>query len=159
MTNIKEVIHLYLGCEVLCNYNGKGFKAKGILSGKTISEQWEVIHEKLTFIYKYNLKNIKPILRRLDSLTWSDCPEWMPNGFDILISREAKYYYIEIDSKANDGFRLTIHSDGSMSCECKDNGEQYGYKGGELFAHLLKQGFDLFGLIDSGQAIDKNLKP
>jgi len=143
MTNIKEVIHLYLGCEV--EMNGVRIltpsRLETILNGGT----------------GYRLR-----LRRLDSITWADCPDWfkdwMPDGFDILISRQAKYFYIEIDSKANDGFRLTIHSDGSMSCECKDNGEQYGYRGGELFAHLLKQGFDLFGLIDSGQAIDKNLK-
>lgn len=150
MTNIKEIIHLYLGCEVLCNYNGKGFKAKGILSGKTISEQWEVIHDKLTFIYKYNLKNIKPILRRLDSMT------------------EAEKIFI-LCSHLKDGWQPgTVledsDTDWAMRCTHLEYGQKTCYVSKErfpawLFNYLLKQGFDLFGLIDSGQAIDKNLKP
>lgn len=139
---IEDYLPYHIGCE--CMF----LNMKGVVTHKLLASD-NIGHKNL----------IRPLLRPLSSMTEEDCPdwlkEWMPDGYNVFIQRSANNYVVEIDSKASDGYCLTIHTDGSMSCECKDNGEQYGYRGAEIFKHLLSKDFDLFGLIDAGLAIDK----
>lgn len=124
--NIKDYLHLYLGCEceALVKYSEtsqkwvKGYLA-GIVKGKpqaqlydAFGNAWELLHE---------TEEIKPILRPLPDLT----------------NDEAKVLGY---NRAIDWWR--------------DHGH-FGTHSAKNFAYLLKQGFDLFGLIESGLAIDK----
>lgn len=161
---LKDVFHFYLGCEV---------KTNDVVSGDQVIKHGRVgtfigytdrhrLSARVLFRAgpegDCNVMMLRPILRHLNSMTEADCPDWfktwMPNGFDVNWQVSNSHGYIEVDSRADDGYLLTISQDGSMNCECKDNGEQYEYRGAELFAHLLSRGFDLFGLIKSGKAID-----
>lgn len=102
------------------------------------------------------LTRMKLFLRPLSDMTEEDLQivkdiDLIPE-FTITHSK----YGVEIDSITYDGFCLNIYSDGSMDCFCKDNRETYPYQGPIIFTNLLKKGFDLFGLIESGLAINKS---
>ncbi len=160
-TEFKDVAHLYLGAK--CIIGNKDWKPSDISVedrapytdpnyGKPITTTISC-HTLEHFLHKTT-----PILRPLSTMTEVDLPEWfnkwMPDGFDVLHNKANHYSWMEIDSKNDDGYTLTIWEDGSMSTTCKDNGEQYAYQGALLFAHLLSKQFDLFGLIKSGEAIN-----
>ena len=123
MTNIKEVIHLYLGCEAYIfpvNTYSDGWLSKQLKKLPDLQYSIEITTSSLQGIIA---DGYAPMLRRLDSITMDEINERM-----------------RLAAKWNP-FEKTV------------------YCAAEQTAYLLKQGFDLFGLIDSGQAIDKNLKP
>lgn len=158
---IKDYLHLYLAAKCLVEK-----------SDYHMVHNWMIHAGDITVIDGSLIKHvhnvvdfkgvIKPILRPLSDMTEEDCPEWfkewMPDGFSVFHQVDNTYKYVQIDSEANDGYCLTIHPDGSMSCQCKDNGDQYAYKGAELFRHLLLKRFDLFNLIAEGLAISSTTK-
>jgi hypothetical protein len=156
----KEVAHLYLGCDVMATYK-KPFDFKGKFIGISMAEQAIVQHAPLA-INQYSYENIKPLLRPLSDIQQEDLLPIKDNGlipdFEILFQRFTGGYCIELDSVRDDGYCLTIYPDGSVWCICKDNNENYPYRGGELFAHLLSRGFDLFDLIPRGLAISQPSK-
>lgn len=144
MTNIKEVIHLYLGCEVVIrNFSVRqltGITLKGFYS-KSLKGSMVVYHD--------GFSNCKPILRRLDSMEKADMKLWIDRCTELGLK--------PIDISDNE-LRLAaemFNKKGFGAMDLSGNPELVPH----LIAHLLKQGFDLFGLIDSGQAIDKNFKP
>lgn len=148
--HIKDYLPLYIDCEVEAS-NGLTYKNNFSFMERLDSDK-----------YSFGWDGIKLVLRQLSDMTEEDCPEWfkewMPDGFSVFHQVDNAYKYVQIDSETTDGYCLTIHPDGSMSCECKDNGDQYAYKGGDLFRHLLSKHFDLFGLIESGLAISSTTK-
>lgn len=123
---LRDVLHLYRGCEIECE---KGFyKFKAILidcEGTEDEELWVVAENDHLGEGSFNLEDCKPILRKLT---------------DKEITEE-EYKYIWGDLNIAIPF---IGADVAMPIR--------------LFLYLLKQGFDLFGLIESGQAIEKAKK-
>ena len=126
MKDIKDYLHLYLGCEVMCHYEERSKKGdydfKGTFEGIDCG-QYQVFHgqKKAFLVHKYNAKNIKPILRPLSDMTENEAKE-----------------LAEIKRSPSAGKTVTRT---------------------ELYAatthYLLSKHFDLFGLIESGLAIDK----
>lgn len=159
MSKFKD-FHLYLGQPVKVLFEDEHGKytveRAGTLSWNHDEDREWIIYQPLPgddfedVDFKFKL-----VLRRLSSMTKQDIDlgEFIPD-FEILIQKFTGGYCVEIDSVQDDGYCLTIYPDGSMYCICKDNNENYPYKGGELFNQLLSKGFDLFGLIDAGLAID-----
>ncbi len=119
-TELKDVIHLYLECEVMLLFNknkiGKltGLNKFGVYL-ITVGEKSET----------FEFYQFKPILRHLSSMT----------NEEFRRCREIE-----------EGFQL------------ENNGRFYG--GGACMLYLIREGFDLYKLIEYGQAIDKTtLKP
>lgn len=176
---LKDVIHLYLGCEVEYEgiTNGKELKAEmdankhDVFYLPTIEKNLGVKHGYLKEIRidakgnkkyligrkglqrHYNTDRFKPILRPLSDMREDDIAGWSNN-----INIKHTPYCVELDSKRDDGEFTEIYPDGSILSRSKDDGEIRPINGGLLFTILLKQGFDLFNLISTGQAIDKSTK-
>lgn len=149
----KDVAHLYLWCD--CLLEGR-YKAKlcGFQHNKPILTLYyasgEVSYsQKDTFaLNDYSL--LKPILRPLSDMTKEEGIEY------------AQFYCRNKIAVPIDWVEIKMHESGSVNLSIGDGGGGLSlFPGGphgdkaEAFVYLLKKGFDLFGLIESGQALDK----
>ncbi len=131
---LKDYLHLYLGCKVEYGYDGT--KKIGKLVGKDDSAGWQVDKLRVLAPYQYVRDElIKPILRPLSDMTED---EKVVMHDTLWITKEEDKHY-------------------SVSHKCtywhlKCCGRE---KEPEVFLYLLSKHFDLFGLIDAGLAIDK----
>ena len=144
MKDIKDYIHYYIGCQYwLCN------DTEGIPVTQEITPHF--IRE----IEKFNIRG-KPILTRLSDLTKHDLSKLyeVPDYIDIVnVKKEAGktiWYckWVDIDESLNssDGFSYTtlrLYHKSALFTATK-------------FNYLLKMGYDVFQLIESECAIDKN---
>lgn len=139
MKDIKDYIHLYIGCEVIAPnpyYADDGIKlAKGILTG--IHGEYGA---EIQFIIDGNAEEepaydrefeLKPVLRRLSSITEEEAREiWDSSMVNI------GYMYNHCDRLLRSTNTIEVIS--------------------PVLPKLLRMGFDLFGLIDSNLAIDSS---
>lgn len=149
MKKIEDFLHLYWGCD--CQYRG--------LYSEEI-KTW-VINEKTI-----KRSSTKPILRKLESMTEEEAKQVTS------ICEEQFVYYnifkerIQITTTSTingdkEDSAIWLFYDGQITLY-RNNGDLGGSRMEqlknpfELFRYLLKQGFDLFSLIDSGSAIDKS---
>jgi len=129
MVQLKEVLNLYLGCE------GKLGSSEIIFTLSAVQSVSDLIVVRSSNDSRQGQhvdpKNFKPILRKLESMTEEEF-----NEFKICADNDfAKMIVIESMSKDGDYTRL-----------CHQATSQ---------AYLLSKHFDLFNLISSSQAIDK----
>jgi len=145
MTQLKDVIHFYLGCELYWVF----LNETSVLDVSLLKDLQNHLHQ------------IKPILRRLDSMTEEELKEcvilsYFERNRDI-ISQCFDEVIISTDNRNKKlhgtAIPYTLFKDGKhfMTATLSEN-----HLNPEQFLYLLKQGFDLFNLIDSNQAIDKN---
>ncbi len=139
-TELKDVIHFYLPCQAIrikdiekCK-DDKRHLNYATKTAFNIMSEWEFEGKTVGPLICFGeqrqydqeqVSNIKLILRTLSDMT------------------EEEYTHFE---------KLT-HLHNSHICEMADEVIEHGTP--EIFAYAIKQGFDLFGLIESGQAIDK----
>lgn len=154
--NIKDYLHLYLGCEV-------GIKDGGILYG----------NEKMTEINTYGyvhlyerdgywpIDQIKPILRPLSDMSEEERKElWKYifkrefNENGIIVFRKDRTTSTEPRYVMSSGLeRLGIEMNGTIWAD--SDLSPFKHNQHEVTLWLLSKRFDLFGLIESGLAIDK----
>lgn len=140
--NIKDYLHLYLGCECIVKEPGESaFKSvlEGIQRGKFLLKEYG-------HLLLWEAAEIKPILRPLSDMTEEE-----------LIEQENIFKIYEPDFEVTPDMRKNawekIKNDGIMAVEfSEDNNPLMVF---ELFRYFLSKHFDLFGLIESGLAIDK----
>lgn len=139
MTQLKDVLHLYIGCE--SKVTGGEFYDDGL--GKivvidheehliTVSDR--TIYDRTKYCVEADISDITPILRPLSDMT----------------EDEVNYVYLFIHNQ-----KLTYKWQNAimhLSDGIRNGG--IGFTP-ELTIYLLSRSFDLFGLIESGQAIDK----
>lgn len=177
MIQLKDVLHLYLGCRVLVtDIDGQVFedKVESVIDDKggrrfSIYEFGDVPFDNHGEYYQ----SIKPLLRPLSSMTNEQMKEYW-----IALSSEVEEKItadeIDVDMFYNDGGTMVdgdIEVGANITCRCfigqiaiRKCGSAFLFnEAGELerlagvpegFLYLLKQRFDLFNLIPSGQAID-----
>lgn len=128
---LSDYLHFYLGCKVGCSTDGICFTDYGTLISVSKGEggQHEVYfgYKKVFLFYKYNLENIKPVLRPLSDMTEEECQKCGNMIYDF-----------------SDDPELNNHKPSDFEIGLAP----------EQFNWLLKKGFDLFGLIEAGLAID-----
>ncbi len=122
----KDVAHLYLGCDVVIDYDPAGIA--GMLIDKCVGVSDYGISVSNGYIEKF--EKTKPILRKLDSMTEDEKKELITiNDAEGSISAIS----FNINSNLDFYFKRTNFA---------------------VVAFLLSKYFDIFNLIDSGQAID-----
>lgn len=141
---IEDYLHLYLGCKVQYVFTTRtnhqetrigildGIKSNGAVSlGIVVSQtHWD----------EYRLYKLKPLLRPLSSMTVKEICTIFNEAFAPSFATD--------NIKAVSGSLFGLHK---LISEYGDF---------DSIQKLLKLGFDLFGLIDAGLAIDStNLKP
>jgi len=132
-TELKDVINFYLGCEMISE---KG--TIWILAPSNFPSNWKD---------SYFLTS-KPLLRPLSDMNSTEAIE--------LTKPIVVYGYSETRSYSTytNHFGNTVVSWGDSHLEKYVPQKEEHYTT-EQFIYLIKQGFDIFGLIDSSQAVDK----
>ena len=138
MEQLKDYLHLYgLGFEVI--FDNKVWKIAE-LKKRTVRLQREDKYNRWNECHYNEL--IVP-LRPLSDITSEEMLEYV--RIERPEATEVKFYQGKIwsfyDPKDTSFYKWMIHS--------------IEYKTAEQYKYLLKQGFDIFGLIESGLAIDK----
>lgn len=130
MRDIKEYIHLYLWCKcVITDNKQKSFT--GTLTPTDLSDLFaEIIH-------------IKPVLRKLPSMTEEE-------KIRVYLWEYPNYKSGELVKNDSDNYFFVIKNENGMRCNVNLH-----HFSAETTRKLLEAGFDLFGLIESGMAIDQ----
>lgn len=165
MTKFSEVAHLYLGCEIIGSFRLE--PRKGYLTGITNGgEDVEIqfFEEDGINVFEspeYNaVDEIKPILRHLSDMTEDEMKEllikWYYPSEDMFmrLSDSIKFYPNRRTktTKVIEGIAYSLYKDGNH----KATGTlSFTRLNPVQTLYLLKQGFDLFRLIEKGEAIDK----
>jgi hypothetical protein len=145
MKKIEDYIHLYIGCEVMfCAIEGVPYKCK-LVGVTTDSEgahriQLAEIEDdgELGSIFWDHLEFIDPILRPLDSMTEEEAIE--------LLCLTVPTTYVDVKK-------------GGIAYGTEEAGVEYLFFASidaSRFKWLLSKGFDLFGLITDGLALNRN---
>jgi hypothetical protein len=154
--NIKDYLHLYLGCKVVGTYNdnsGSYGYLTGVTNGGDECEIQFILEDCINVSEEpewNEAKDVKPILRSLSDMTEADVADWG----SVKINHTT--YCVELDSTDDFGEFTEVYPDGSILSRSKDDGDIRPIDGGKLFLLLLSKHFDLFGLIEAGLAIDKS---
>lgn len=168
---LKDVIHLYLGCELFTGTGRVILLAVQIEKIPCTDFKIAVLNGSETYLTELGDK--KPILRPLSSMTkeeisyvaWINMDSERHLAHDSRISKEDIDINIvpgsnefpiiaEITCICFDGV-MKIRPNGDISITDTDHDYMPIERLSENVLYLLKQGFDLFGLIESNQAIDK----
>lgn len=160
MRNIKDYLHLYLGCEV-AGYKDQVTRSKivGFYSDTIILSPHEYATPAGTFTrpeMRVNINAVKPILRPLSDMTEDEgievCKfivvEKRQNQIDLQELTSSHIWYIDGEMWYGDGVS-----------EVYDKYIKFNELSADQFRYMLSKGFDLFGLIDAGLAIDKTKQP
>jgi len=158
MKDLKDYLHFYIGCRVQLTINPNSAISSvlvadivSINTGKYITLRYKGSKNYLVSKYPYPFSQIKLILRRLSSMTEVEAIEICkietnPNRYEAIEIFEIKtdsIWYMDGSKWYGDGV--------------EDYNDLYIYFNQltpEQFKKLIEMGFDLFGLIDSGLAID-----
>lgn len=132
MKTIENILHLYIGCDVKHD-NGDVLKLYGIVGSE--------VHLVYSDYYDISsIDHITPILRHLDSMTEEEAITLYDEMFPDVQRRDDFKAKIIIDQVTRTG----VYYEGKVSIMDYVN----------WFPWLLSKSFDLFGLIDSGLALD-----
>lgn len=165
--DIKDYLHLYLGCEVAREHEesrSKKFFERGKLIGIAQSEIEKdkivaILDVGIDHFHEWYIEETKPILRRLSSMTEEEAKDLIQ--FDKLCKEYQDVSY-NLIREFND--KILIGIDVNYSIVDPDEGVIYPH-GWEMrfssmnaydFKWLLSKHFDLFGLIAAGLAIEKD---
>jgi hypothetical protein len=130
--NIKDYLHFYLGCECIINWENPEYEE----NGKVRKLDSLRIYEMLT---EYPEAICKPILRPLSDMT----------------EEEAKQFYVS-DGWGENLENIVVTDGGIDFTIARTSGYCiFSRLRPSSFLTLLSKGFDIFGLIDAGLAIDK----
>ena len=146
-TKLKDVIHFYMGCEIQTSFRTVSMigqpmnKAIGILVDVDL-----LIPDKIGVQFEFNkatldtttlpINSCKPILRSLSDITDAECIELS---------------IVQYESKSKSDANNLSLGIGIVNEIIKDTwGGSH-----KTFMYFIKNNFDIFGLIESGQAIDK----
>lgn len=143
----RNVIHFYLGCNVKILNDKRDGKLIGIFisktvmwgeNGKTITEKHFAVIEHDNQVNNFDVYDVTLLLRPLSSMT----------------EEEKEQLAKVVEPKARK-WNVSIHHTGAITIETWANHHSImdNYSP-NTFTHLLSKGFDLFGLIESGDAID-----
>jgi hypothetical protein len=169
--NILDYLHLYLGCGVETNIQGQMFQQYGALKiDKLTVTDLNFIHDALERQERYNgptIYHIKLKLRPLADMTSDEIIEVaritsaLPVGWF-----EPKHYEVRYVGHPNTGIEVCVSNKYAVRVTFKGEIYFHNYTNPNaaiylpmtpsIIVYLLKQGFDLFGLISDGLAIDKS---
>jgi len=170
-TELKEVLHLYLGCECIVTESEFYEGGKGILVSFDIEVDAGVVsdcnaHDQTKYCTEADLDDIKPILRTLDSMTLEEGAWCLKETFFDHVDYPLMHFKLELVGEEQKNPRISIDNDwfkneltfgtarGSIwSCDTEAANVKITSK---VWLYLLSKHFDLFGLIESGQALNRD---
>ncbi len=140
-TKFKEVAHLYLGCKMWITKNIEGKDVIEPLTRKMLYEDEDMLELDEPFAYK-------PILYPFSSFTEDQTRAWFKIALDHITD------IAEIDDRMVTNATKAIRSKGISSVDFDSDDAESANLIPYLINFLLSEGYDLFNLIESGQAIN-----
>jgi len=153
--DIKDYLHLYLGCEIQGNYMDE--PCKGYLTGigEYQAEIQFIVNGNAEEEPAYNrYSEVKPILRTLSDMTEDEKLWWFNSVNDGKRKLVESEWVSELNGKACEPHWTLWTDDYKIGRMGYTVGINNSFKP-EQFFWLLSKHFDLFGLIEAGMAIDK----
>lgn len=173
MREIKDYLHLYMGCDVAREHKedrSDKFFEFAKLVGVSASEvekdkKVAILDVGLDHFHEWYVEETKPVLRQIDSLTEVEAVEiaiimhGKPDSVKWRMQDCGKYFsigrnhYVDsftIDKASGEIDRYQYDS------ETKASELQTTLNHHLITFYMISKGFDLFGLIDSGLAIEKS---
>lgn len=171
MKNIKDYLHLYLGCQCLVSESEYYESGQGKLVRVDIEDDeaatisGNTLHDRTRYCVEADFKDIKPILRPLSDMTKPEALEFINDVFNF----KGQFGHRIDNYKIEKGFLSFTYFNGNGPKGGNDQTvlliKNWSKEGmGEWIFNcsysmndvvwLLKNHFDLFGLIESGLAID-----
>lgn len=136
---LKDVIHYYIGCDCRIDGDNDTWHITGVDYAKFMIKVYSFTHDLYNF---FDLSKVTPILRTIDSLTEDEKQTWRK------LQNEVINHTLEVISRDN------------RDADLKDEGIVLwddSYKTEAKIIHwMCSIGIDLFGLIESGIAININ---
>ncbi len=146
---VADCLHLYLGCEVMEEENKGTLYAIGKLGGD--GKTRVMVDCSSNQSYWTSIDNVKPILRPLSDLTEEEIFElFKAHG----LSKDARFIRGKADGITGNFIQIEYSINGEMGNDYLHINE-FGRLSALGYTYLLKQKFDLFGLIESGAAVEK----
>lgn len=141
MKKIEDYLHLYLGCD--CLFNPYSDKKEHEWVAKMTTQDLHRFGGRLDWM--------KPILRQLSDMTEDEKTWFVKDGGDL----DPRFIINEFHFEEKHDRMKQYYFD-ALTVADEDMDKRLG-PGWYFMAiqYLLKQGFDLFGLIEAGLAIDK----
>ncbi len=151
---IKDYLHLYFGQEVLIQWSNE----KARRHGDKITLEGDFYNSWMWDLSNTQLHNHKLLLRPLSDMTEKEAVVIAKMGdeliqyslMDIEIIRDSKMIQVVWHDSEKGEMRFMIYLSGKFITA---QNPVYNYQ--YITSYLLKQGFDIFGLIEAGLAIDK----
>lgn len=138
---LKDYLHLYLGCEMEVKH-----KQIAILSGVSYDERGKYfihLNDKENGYYILFIQEAKPILRPLSDMSEEE-------KILVYLWEYPNYKSGELIKNDSDEDFFVVKNENGMKVYINQH-----HFSAETTRKLLKAGFDLFGLIESGIALDK----
>lgn len=140
-----DYLPYYIGCDVITTDDNETAELVGVTD-----DDAHLVHKGTGSYGTCSVEGIKPILRKLESMTREEAKYLL--GFKeseiiLNIRKTDKYYNFEFkwaDNRFDKGYGFSERAIGFNNDDWKP----------WQFHYLLRQHFDLFGLIDAGLAID-----
>lgn len=160
---LQDYLHYYIGCKVMAApYGGQQKRyEEGKLVGINVYDIANVKLNNWQSVADINIECVKPILRRLADLTRDEMKIiWnaiigrpFPDTGNILWFDKETSTSCKRWGMMSGVDRVGIELNGNVWADCDLSHIKFNPN---LIAHfLIKQGFDIFGLIDAGLAIDQ----
>lgn len=170
MRDIKDYLHLYLGCDVQTKWHLVCTLVAITKSDYNPYSDCKIMRkDQSKVMLDTAFSNIKPILRKLSSMTEEEAieiGEIVIGSYDSVkfkadkkLSNSGTFNYWKVHKEHRGyGKSLTIDENGEVDVYDSHNDGTHTIYMKQHFVtkHLLSKHFDLFQLIESGLAIDKN---
>lgn len=152
---LKDYLHYYMGCKVITADDNEQANLVGVSDDNA-----HLVHDGTGSYGTCDISGVKPILRRLEDMTEEDLKEMITKLSLIDLSNcefEFEQFWVNAIRKGVVVDCLSIEMNGQIDMMHYTHATN---PQAEAFHYLLSKGFDLFGLIDAGLAVDiKTINP
>jgi len=167
MKDIKVYLHLYIGCEVARKHDGgevEYAKLVGICQSESEPDKTvSILDVGLDYFHEWYVEETVPILRPLSDMTEEEMVEFVclqHNSIHTNIDRTEITKIRWAYENSSNGINATWFKRCGTGASVGSKTFHINQSDPDQFKFLLSKGFDLFGLIDAGLAINKaELKP
>lgn len=158
-TEFKEVAHLYLGCEVKEN---SGLERTLFLKKVTNGNPSNIVEVGVALVsWNMYFTEIKPILRPLSGMTEGERKDLWFIVFNRAFSGKELFFNDNPERKSKARWvlmsgveRLGVETGGHVWAD--SDLQTWAHNQHDITRYLISKHFDLFNLIESGQAIDRS---
>lgn len=143
---LQDYLHYYMGCKAITTDDNEQAELVGVSDDNA-----HLVHDGTGSYGTCDISGVKPILRRLEDMTEVEGVDLAKLQHNPTRHKDIEVLYIKTEHLHYiDGTRWS----GDGVSEYNEYFVDFSQMKADQFHYLLSKGFDLFGLIDAGLAVD-----